>query len=90
MAETHCETPAEQTIENEDCCIEQVAYIKFSFDGVSDNAQQDFMSCPETILYTSHLLQVYLTANSITGFVSRPPPPLPGRDILLRSELLRI
>lgn len=84
------ETPA-AVINNEDCCVDDVTYIKFTFEALRDNVQHSelfFVAFDYPVLTFQDFANETFVADN--KHAQNLPPPKPGRDILLQTDLLRI
>ncbi|MFN0276018.1 MAG: HYC_CC_PP family protein [Chitinophagales bacterium] len=72
------------------CCVNDITYIKFSFDALREDINTIELQA-EHFELLSISMNSPVTENTFTKlFAINLPPPKPGRDILLQTDLLRI
>lgn len=89
--EKHEDEKAPIEIKNVECCVNDITYIKFNFDALRGNAQHPelfFVALDYPVLtFLDFANETFVADNK---HAQNLPPPKPGRDILLQSDLLRI
>jgi hypothetical protein len=76
-------------IQKPSCCKDAVTYVKFNFEALREQAQILHIELAVFDVADFHAIH-FPAENTFHLHAQNLPPPKPGRDILLQTDLLRI